>query len=306
MRIILTFLVLFLFSTFHIFSTDYSLIKNLPTKIKLILQNVEFGLKKNRLNAIRQCGVEMIQPCYRLLIQNLTDPDIEIRDYSAISLGRIQQAAAVTHIQSAIKEIEIDLSERKKINNKAGQSLEQITLNNTNENSKSTFSSIDEIEKIKEDRTKLLTKSHMVRALALIFKSTVQKIDPVIITTIESFLKDESPEVRINAAFGLSILRQNSSKLILETTLKEEKEDRVKIEILGALLSLEPYNHIYIGSLSEYLFSDNPDTRMQTAYIIKVRKLKETQKALDKALILEANENVRRVLFEAYATAIYQ
>ncbi len=116
----------------------------------------------------------------------------------------------------------------------------------------------------------------------------------------ERFLNHEDPNLRRIAAQVLKSSQKKEATSLLEKRLQEEKEDRVKVALLDALLFYEPTSFKYRQEVIKLLESPNPFTRLDAAYTIIEHRIFEARKPLEKALIYENEAFVREVLYRAY------
>ena len=291
-KLITTFLTLFLFTI----SIESNELLTLSPKIQKVISDAEFSSDNERITAIKTCGIEKITPCYRVLLANLKDTSIKVRDLSAISLGQLQREGTIPYIQEAINEMDAILKEHKRILPYTGAAIEALQL----ESKEQLLLSNDEIELLQEDRYNLLTKKNMIRSLGLLHQGTYLPIQPDLVTYLEKFLQDEDYEVRGSAAYSLSILKQTTSKDVLTTLLATEKNEYTKVEILNALITLEPYQSNYQQQLCNYLFSTDIKARLRVASIIQNHKIKSAERSLYKALSIESIAPIRVTMLKAY------
>ena len=116
----------------------------------------------------------------------------------------------------------------------------------------------------------------------------------------ERFLNHQDPNLRRIAAQVLKSSRKKEATSLLEKRLQEEKEDRVRVALLDALLSYEPTSAKWRQEVIELLSSPNPFTRLDAAYTIMEHRIWEARKPLERALIYENEAFVREVLYRAY------
>ncbi len=126
------------------------------------------------------------------------------------------------------------------------------------------------------------------------------------VTAIEPMLGDQNPEIRRTAAFALGALRDPESVAKLKNQAESESEERVKVELYRAALSIELSDQDTQKNLIALLKSNDANTRLRVANTIHDLRVRAARDELKRAIILEENQTVRDAMNQAYITCIHR
>ncbi len=243
------------------------------------------GTKQARIEAIRKCGGGRYTFCVRALVDNLKDPDHEIRKESAQYLGVLMSGKKSKGefvnkaLKDMIREQAVWASELKKKN---------------------------EVEKESDRINRIEFMAVMILALGYIgdYNSA---------TFLYDFMADKhqtlevanEPKVRRMAAHSMGLIGNINSLVKLKERLKNEKVERNHVDILRSIIVLE--NTLENRQqLIEKLKSRDRWVRYYAADYIIDLKIREAIQPLENALALEGDEVVRERLYRAYMKAVYR
>lgn len=253
-----------------------------------LVSKVQVGTVENRVMAIEECGTSRFKFCYRPLIENLLDPELDIRKASALSLARLQIEDAALPLFEALEKADKDITAREEELKELSDKLKQ----ETDPVEKSVL--VDNIiYKKKRYQTAVDYHANLIYAIGEAKADAAsEKILPL--------LDDENPTIRRRTATALGKIKKEEAKEKLAAKLDNEKVDWVRVEILRALIEYEPANSKYRIQLINYLQNNDMWVRMYAARAIYDLKIYEGRIPLEKALRLEAEPMVRMQMKEAY------
>lgn len=242
-----------------------------------LAEDARYALPEQRLLAIRECGLGKLYFCQRALVENLEDPDIEIRKKSAYSLGLLGQELSIEPLQELLKKEEEELKK---------------------------------VEQYREEGT-IAQKEEFVARRAIIYETLwavgfipSDKSGPLLLSYLD-WQEDYYIPVRRAAASALDTLGDPQTKDGIIPKLDNEKSEIVRIYLLRTLLQFEPTNSDYKTRVIELLKSDEQWVRYNAATAISDHVIKEAYKPLENAMLLEEDAGVRRALHSAYMKLIY-
>ena len=115
----------------------------------------------------------------------------------------------------------------------------------------------------------------------------------------EKFITDESEKVRFEAAKVLNHMPANAQYEKINTQIKNESSDLVKVMLISAALKVKKTSD-YITELVKYFYSTKRNVRLYAARTASDLQMKETLLPLRKAIILEDDFEIRDELIQAY------
>lgn len=274
-------------------SKNYTIDELKEHRLKLV-EDAQAGTFEIRMKAISECGLGRIHYCLRPLITNLDDPDPRIRRESIRGLGFLGMEEAVDPL---LKEIE-------KLN-------KEIEENETKQ--KSTLDKLKQ-EKDQTERSYYVTKMQSLenekKAMLSAKGSAIWAIGNIeadkAIDKIKVYIKDDQDLIRRITASALGEIGSEKVLPILEEAIKEEKSDRVKVDMLKAYLENDGATKTeYIDELINMLSDDEAWVRYYAALAVYDLNLFNAHGALKRALKIESDPMVRKALYRAYEKSIY-
>ena len=125
-------------------------------------------------------------------------------------------------------------------------------------------------------------------------------------SVVAEFLTADEMRVRRAAAIALGKIASPETKDAVLEALKSEDVDLIHVELVYAILKVDPGNSEMIRELIGHLFNQERLVRFSAAQAAGDLKIKETLTPLQKAITFENDEMVRRELIEAYRQVLYE
>ena len=249
---------------------------------KIIADAGDIATHRNRIRAIKMCGSGLIHQCLGTLVENLKERNIEIQNYSITSLALLRLKESIPFLKEAVQNIRSEIQEEEKRLTDLQERRQQ-----------------DALTKQKEKIFDLyINQGDMLWAIGM----TREKSES---TYLLGFLQDKNPYIRASASLGVSFLRDETTQTTLETALRTEREEKVIIELLRALLVLMPVHAAHTKQVASLLASKDPAVRKTAADVIVQFHIREASQPLERALLLEEDTDTHKRLFTAYQTLTY-
>ncbi len=266
----------FLLSVLPLAAKDYNTAKLNESRLQRA-EEARYALPEQRLLAIRECGLGRLYFCQRSLIENLQDPDIEIRTKSAYSLGLLGQEISVDYLKTLLDKESEKLKElQKDWPTKTAEQQEEFRL----------------------------TRQEIYETLWAVGFIKSPKSKDVLLPYLAWEGEDFAP-VRRGAASALDSLGDPASGEDIKKHLEIEKKDIIRLELYRALFQFEPTNYQYKMEVVNLLKSDEKWVRYHSAKAIHDFHIKEGFKPLEKAMLIEEDPSVRETLHQAYMILFY-
>ncbi len=265
-----------------------------------VLRDARIGMNEARLHAIATCGIKRMSSCVRILIDNLDDYRLSVREDSALSLGLLGYSEAIEDIQKLVQNTGIIIQEHQKMVN-ASESQLLSYLRKEFADSDSIYAKnfmIRYKEKINKELTKYLkAQGTMLRALGFIKSKSIAPY-------LHQYLQDKSSIIRYNAALALGIQRDPVSVKVLESSLLNEKIAKVQISLVSSLLAFNRFDQKLIQKLIPLLGSDDYKVRLLASQAVRRFRIREAHKAVQRAIKLENNFTVKRSLQKTHSVIL--